>query len=288
MACHRGTLLSDPRHDRVCCVVVSILHDWMPVPDGEAQETHVLVVEDVDLHAGSVLGTADSNPQAAVEGQAGVPEPPAVGTKEGPAARPAYTPGSSAGPAGGSLGLHGVHWHFCATEAAALEELALLVRAQDPDILLSWEVQRTGLGYLVDRATALDMSLTQMLSRTPEVAVLLCCVSLSTWWKVESRCLVGYIRSVVSALTWIKPMRWNEQTQHHALKKSHPQKQPTHQQHDHQLQNVSYSVHTNHLHRWQALGRGPTMPTADCTLQAFTSQAASLSTCGGCCAPTSS
>lgn len=57
-----------------------------------------------------------------------------------------------------------------ASEAALLDAVVEGVRALDPDILLGFEVQCGGLGYLNDRAAALgDAHFLRALSRTPEV-----------------------------------------------------------------------------------------------------------------------
>lgn len=174
--------MSDPRHDPVCCVVVSILHDWLPSLDGDAQETHVLVVN--AMENGKPGNTLHQNPAPSPPPHQGVAVPPSPPNNEymfcvdnlAAAGAAPEEPGPSCTPSGTkpaaactSMGLQGVHWHACKGERAMFTELAALVRASDPDILLSWEVQRAGLGYLMDRATALNISLASLLSRTPEV-----------------------------------------------------------------------------------------------------------------------
>lgn len=210
-------LRSDPRHDAVCLVVVSLLHDWLPGQDGEAQQTHVLLVD---------LAPRDAAGHAAHD-----------------AARPdAHTSGAPAhAMLHAGVGIRGVQWHPCADEQALFATLAELVREADPDILLSWEVQRAGLGYLVDRATALDMSLVAMLSRTPEVHAIACqlCALERVLLCVSDACAVCH-------------------------------------------------CHVTAMRRWQAPWSTWTMPMADYTHRACTSLAASSSTCGACCEPTSS
>jgi len=44
------------------------------------------------------------------------------------------------------------------------------VRQLDPDILIGWDVQKGGLGYLADRAAVLGINLLRAASRTPELA----------------------------------------------------------------------------------------------------------------------
>ena len=57
------------------------------------------------------------------------------------------------------------------SEDALLDAVVGAVRALDPDILVGYEVQQGSLGYLNDRATALQRSepLLRQLSRTPQV-----------------------------------------------------------------------------------------------------------------------
>ena len=51
-----------------------------------------------------------------------------------------------------------------------MDALVEAVRALDPDIILGWEVQQSGLGYLIDRAAQIERPLCQQLSRTPSVS----------------------------------------------------------------------------------------------------------------------
>ena len=55
------------------------------------------------------------------------------------------------------------------SEADLLEAFIAAIRSLDPDILLGFEVQQGSLGYLVDRATTLEMNLLRAISRAPEV-----------------------------------------------------------------------------------------------------------------------
>ena len=60
------------------------------------------------------------------------------------------------------------------SENALLDAFVEAVRALDPDILVGFEVQQGSLGFLADRATALERPdpLLRQLSRTPQVT---CC-----------------------------------------------------------------------------------------------------------------
>lgn len=77
------------------------------------------------------------------------------------------------------------------SEAALLDGFVQAVRALDPDIILGFEVQQGSVGFLVDRALALErpLPLLRELSRTPEAraigcawmqepSVLLCCMQI--------------------------------------------------------------------------------------------------------------
>ena len=55
------------------------------------------------------------------------------------------------------------------SEQALLEAFIEAVRALDPDMLVGWEVQQGSIGYLIDRATLLEIPLLRAISRTPEV-----------------------------------------------------------------------------------------------------------------------
>ncbi|BDA47990.1 probable DNA polymerase zeta catalytic subunit [Coccomyxa sp. Obi] len=68
-------------------------------------------------------------------------------------------------------GLPNVQVEVHGSEEALLDAVVAAVRALDPDILVGYEVQQGSLGYLNDRATALQRSepLLRQLSRTPQV-----------------------------------------------------------------------------------------------------------------------
>ncbi|CAL8312592.1 unnamed protein product [Lota lota] len=64
-------------------------------------------------------------------------------------------------------GVTGLQVTYAADEKKLLEELLLLVRRFDPDILIGYEVQMRSWGYLLQRASALGTDLCQRLSRIP-------------------------------------------------------------------------------------------------------------------------
>ncbi|XP_030201116.1 DNA polymerase zeta catalytic subunit [Gadus morhua] len=64
-------------------------------------------------------------------------------------------------------GVTGLPVTYAADEKKLLDELLLLVRRFDPDILIGYEVQMRSWGYLLQRASALGKDLCQRLSRIP-------------------------------------------------------------------------------------------------------------------------
>ncbi|KAK0142555.1 DNA polymerase zeta catalytic subunit [Merluccius polli] len=64
-------------------------------------------------------------------------------------------------------GVTGLQVTYAADEKKLLEELLLVVRRFDPDILIGYEVQMRSWGYLLQRASALGTDLCQKLSRIP-------------------------------------------------------------------------------------------------------------------------
>lgn len=61
-----------------------------------------------------------------------------------------------------------------ATEELLLDAFTEALRSLDPDIIVGFEVQKGSLGYLADRAAALERtSLLREVSRVPEVSALL-------------------------------------------------------------------------------------------------------------------
>lgn len=59
------------------------------------------------------------------------------------------------------------------TEAALLDAFVEAVRNLDPDIIAGWEVQKGSLGYLCERAATMDRNILRLISRSPEVPMLL-------------------------------------------------------------------------------------------------------------------
>lgn len=56
---------------------------------------------------------------------------------------------------------------YVSCERELLHRLVQLVREEDPDFLIGYEVVMSSWGYLVDRAAVLDVNLVNELSRVP-------------------------------------------------------------------------------------------------------------------------
>ncbi|XP_069090700.1 DNA polymerase zeta catalytic subunit isoform X2 [Pleurodeles waltl] len=65
-------------------------------------------------------------------------------------------------------GVTGLDIIYATDEKQLFQEVVNLVRRYDPDILLGYEVQMRSWGYLLQRASALDVDLCKMISRVPE------------------------------------------------------------------------------------------------------------------------
>ncbi|XP_073432100.1 DNA polymerase zeta catalytic subunit isoform X2 [Dendrobates tinctorius] len=67
-------------------------------------------------------------------------------------------------------GVAGFQTTYVSDEKELFEQLIILTRRYDPDILLGYEVQMHSWGYLLQRASALNVDLCQQMSRVPEDA----------------------------------------------------------------------------------------------------------------------
>ncbi|XP_053566840.1 DNA polymerase zeta catalytic subunit [Bombina bombina] len=65
-------------------------------------------------------------------------------------------------------GVTGFHVTYAADEKELFEKLLELIRRYNPDILLGYEVQMHSWGYLLQRASALNVDLCQQMSRIPD------------------------------------------------------------------------------------------------------------------------
>ena len=70
---------------------------------------------------------------------------------------------------------------YVSCEHKLLQSLVSLVREEDPDFLIGYEVVMSSWGYLVDRAAALDINLVSQVSRMPSEHFT--CVTV--WWHVQ-------------------------------------------------------------------------------------------------------
>ncbi|KAL6779570.1 POLZ1 [Auxenochlorella protothecoides x Auxenochlorella symbiontica] len=203
----RGLLLPDPRHDAVRAVFLVVMDDDEEVDDGKYTARILLWDDKVGTRRPGDGGqgapesaspapapqlqtpAAPAAPSHPGAGPAGCATPPGGQASPGsPAPFPSPPLASTArdvpcvspgrGPMGrglrrwaGADALTSAQVDLYASEAALLDAVVEGVRALDPDILLGFEVQCGGLGYLNDRAAALgDAHYLRALSRTPELA----------------------------------------------------------------------------------------------------------------------
>ncbi len=200
----RGSLKPDPELDPVLAVFYFIHHDW-PRPDGSPGENTRLGIIAIDIdHSGftSFVGVPVKTEATPTKGNAATPTKGSM-TKEN-AATP--TKGGAATPikpsdlqdvspakvlsshvqAGtcthgrssrrsrdpdGYLSRCGLPCHvevkYVSCEHELLQCLVRLVREEDPDFMIGYEVVMASWGYLIERAAALDVNLVNQLSRIP-------------------------------------------------------------------------------------------------------------------------
>ena len=152
-AATRGTLLPDPRFDKVLAVTLVVRHDgtedaFSPPTSPGLAETLVLV-----LDSGSAASAAAPGGHAAGNGQ-----PDSAASQPTPPPRPAAFRDA--------LG-QGATVVVAPTERALLLAVAAVVARHDPDILVGWDIQRGSLGYVLERAGVLGLPLLKLMARAP-------------------------------------------------------------------------------------------------------------------------
>nr|DBA26585.1 TPA: hypothetical protein GDO54_010826 [Pyxicephalus adspersus] len=125
----RRDLEPDPEFDPICAVFYCLSSDT-PLP--QSDKTRI---------TGAIVISQDSNASEGSKPQA-----------------PLFT----------RSGISGFQITYASDEKDLLEKLLSLVRRYDPDILLGYEVQMHSWGYLLQRASALNVDLCQQMSRIPE------------------------------------------------------------------------------------------------------------------------
>ena len=161
-AASAGDLTPNPSIDPLRLVVLTVMHDgedW-PQPAGAHYTSYVLYTcpeNERTPHDRTVTSTTTTTTRP----DDGVLLP--TSPIPGPAPRP---PGPPIRPLGPQLG-PGVAQCTCyITELELLDACRDVVARVDPDLVVSFEAQGRGLGYLVDRAATLGRSLVRSWSRT--------------------------------------------------------------------------------------------------------------------------
>ena len=147
----RGSLRPDPEFDPVLALFYYIHNDWPLEDGGDNTRLGVLAIDIDNCGFGSAAGKA-SLPVAAAGG--GVVSGSSVG-EEG------YLAGSGAAEC--------VEVEYVSSENELFERLVQIVRNIDPDFLIGYEVTMLSWGYLIGRAAALNINLTNELSRMPSM-----------------------------------------------------------------------------------------------------------------------
>ena len=148
----RGSLRPDPEFDPVLALFYYIHNDWPLEDGGDNTRLGVLAIDIDNCGFGSAAGKA-SLPVAAAGG--GVVSGSSVG-EEG------YLAGSGAAECV-------VEVEYVSSENELFERLVQIVRNIDPDFLIGYEVTMLSWGYLIGRAAALNINLTNELSRMPSM-----------------------------------------------------------------------------------------------------------------------
>ncbi|XP_073483194.1 DNA polymerase zeta catalytic subunit isoform X1 [Aquarana catesbeiana] len=125
----RRDLEPDPEFDPICAVFYCLSSD-SPLPQSDKTRT-----------TGAIVISQDSTASEGSRSQA-----------------PLFT----------RSGITGFQITYASDEKDLFEKLLSLIRRYDPDILLGYEVQMHSWGYLLQRASALNVDLCQQISRIPE------------------------------------------------------------------------------------------------------------------------
>ena len=168
----RGSLRPDPEFDPVLALFYYIHNDWPLEDGGDNTRLGVLAIDIDNCGFGSAAGKA-SLPVAAAGG--GVVSGSSVGEEgylAGSGAAECVVSGSSVGEEGylaGSGAAECVEVEYVSSENELFERLVQIVRNIDPDFLIGYEVTMLSWGYLIGRAAALNINLTNELSRMPSM-----------------------------------------------------------------------------------------------------------------------
>jgi DNA polymerase zeta len=185
----RGSLRPDPEFDPILTVFYFIHNDW-PLPSGVGGGSHGnntelgIIAIDMD-NAGFRQPRAGKTSPVKPEGSKGGRSQGASTTSHPKQKSPSPLKSPTLSPtAGGSIIaspqpkiLDGcalatdVKVTYVSSELELIENLVQLVRRIDPDFLIGYEVTMASWGYLIERAAALSVNLTNELSRIPSKLV---------------------------------------------------------------------------------------------------------------------
>lgn len=189
----RGSLRPDPEFDPILAVFYFIHNDW-PLPSGGGDGSHGnntelgIIAIDVDNAGFRQRPQAGKTSPVKPEGSGGGRSQGISSTSHpkhespSPLKSPSLSPSISAGGGGSTFGspqpginrfLDGcalatdIKVTYVSSELELIEKLVQLVRQVDPDFLIGYEVTMASWGYLIERAAALNINLTNELSRMP-------------------------------------------------------------------------------------------------------------------------
>uniref|UniRef100_A0A915HSP9 DNA-directed DNA polymerase family B exonuclease domain-containing protein n=1 Tax=Romanomermis culicivorax TaxID=13658 RepID=A0A915HSP9_ROMCU len=86
-----------------------------------------------------------------------------------------------------------IQFHSADSEETMLRDLVSTVQQYDPDILVGYEIQSMSLGYLIERATKLDLDLASLISRIPEISGQSRHSNADDWWFMADIHIAGRV-----------------------------------------------------------------------------------------------
>ncbi len=186
----RGSLHPDPEFDPILAVFYFIHNDW-PLPSGGGGGSHgnntelgiiAIDVDNAGFRQPRAGKTSPVKPEGSKDGRSQGASTTSRPKQKSPSPlkSPSLSPAAAAG--GSTIGspqpkikrfLDGcalatdVKVTYVSSELELIENLVQLVRRIDPDFLIGYEVTMASWGYLIERAAALSVNLTNELSRIP-------------------------------------------------------------------------------------------------------------------------
>ena len=196
----RASLQPDPEFDPILAVFYFIHNDW-PLPSGEGSGCHGdgcgshgdntelgVIAIDIDNAGFKRCHTGKPSPLKPESGQSQEGKTStshSTRNSPSPLKSPVALSPSPAAPSIGSspqiqrfldgCGLEAnLKVTYVSSELELFEKLVELVRQVDPDFLIGYEVTMASWGYLIERAAALNVNLTNEISRIPSESITCC------------------------------------------------------------------------------------------------------------------